>query len=49
VYEDDFLEARYEESVSDLVLADSWDADEIDVPELYDTDDYDGYDEDFFG
>lgn len=31
------------------VLADSWDAEELDVPELYDTADYDGYDEDFFG
>jgi hypothetical protein len=47
MYDSDFVDELG--SVSDLVLADSWDADEIDVPELYDTDDYDGYDEDFFG
>lgn len=32
------------------VMEDSWDAEPYDFPgEQYDTDDYDGYDEDFFG
>lgn len=46
MYDEDLDDFQH---VGDLVLADSWEADELEVPELYDTDHYDGYDEDFFG
>lgn len=50
IAEDAFLEAAYEDRVADLVMADTWEAETFDFPgELYDTDDYDGWDEEDFG
>lgn len=46
---DSHLEMTYEDNVSGMVMEDSWGADELEVPELYDTDNYDGWDEEYFG
>lgn len=42
IYDDDLM-------LLAAVLDDEWAATEYDVPELYDTDDYDGWDEEYFG
>jgi hypothetical protein len=47
---DEMLEMNYEDnSLLGYVQEDNWDADEWDGEELYNTDDYDGYGEEFFG